>query len=69
MISEYTEEQLIEHIKQIQHTDGWKCLSELINRRIDTNRDLLEKAQEMEFVIRLQTKIKTLRGVLTFDIK
>jgi hypothetical protein len=69
MISEYTEEQLIDHIKQIQFTDGWKCLNELLNRQINKNRDLLEKAQEMESIIRLQTKIKIMRGVLTFDVK
>jgi hypothetical protein len=64
-----TDEQLIELIKRDQHFDLWKSLEELLNRKIEKARDGLEKSQDQESTIRLQTRIKTLRGLLTFDIK
>jgi hypothetical protein len=64
-----SDDQLIEQIKIDQHYEIWKCLVELCHRKIEKNRDNLERAQEQEAVIRLQANIKTLRSVLTIDMK
>lgn len=59
--------QIIDQLKGMQHLENWKLLEELINRKIDHARDNLEKAQDHEAVLRLQSQIKTLRGILTFN--
>jgi hypothetical protein len=64
-----SDEQLIEVAKRLQATEGWRCLAEVINRKIDKARDSLEISPTHETTIRLQAKIKALRGVLTFDVK
>lgn len=61
--------QLIEAIQRMKPTEGWRCLETLINRKIEKTRGLLEDVQDKDKLVSLQSKIKTLRGILTFDIK
>lgn len=64
-----SEAQLIEAIQRMKTLEGWRCLEALINRNIEKTRGLLEEVSDRDKMLKLQSKIKTLRGILTFDIK
>jgi len=61
--------ELIENVKRIQSSQAWQSLEELVGRKITETRDLLERSRNMEDIIRLQTKIKTWRSLLTLDVR
>jgi len=60
-------EDLKKRIIQSQSSDVWRCLEEIIKREIEDTRNKLEIMPDQIMIARAQSKIKTLRFILTLS--